>query len=70
VNRVNHKLIKLKRVFPKLRRNGGREKEAAMLVTPATVILVGFVGAMVLIAGTFLVQCGVARATRRRPDLG
>ncbi|MEE2690278.1 MAG: hypothetical protein VX640_01945 [Pseudomonadota bacterium] len=41
-----------------------------MLVTPATVILVGFVGAMVLIAGTFLVQCGVARATRRRPDLG
>lgn len=40
-----------------------------MLVTPVMVVLVGFVAAMMLLAATFLVQRGLARAGRRRVDL-
>lgn len=41
-----------------------------MLITPVMVVLVGFVGAMTLISGTYLVQCGLARFGRRRADIG
>lgn len=40
-----------------------------MLVTPVVAVLIGFVAAMMLLAGTFLVQRGIARVARRQVDL-
>lgn len=36
-----------------------------MLVSPVMVVLVGFVGALMLITGTYLVQCGLRASGRQ-----
>jgi len=41
-----------------------------MPVSPVMIVLVGFVGALALITGAFLVQCGLARIPARRARLG
>lgn len=40
-----------------------------MLITPVMVVLVGFVVAMTLIAGIYLVQCGCARFSGRKSEI-
>lgn len=37
-----------------------------MIVSPVTVSLIGFIGVLATLTGTYLIQCGLARLARAR----